>query len=117
MAAFPAHAVIQYDQALVKPIPLPNAARAYAYGPPSAGSRRDSAANINASATAPTVVSAIAIMLIGPIDANEYGRLKMPTPMMLPMMRAVACGSPRVRVASGIDNDRPVVTSLISALP
>src|SRR3954468_22510055 len=116
MAAFPAHAVIQYDQALVKPIPLPNAALAYAYGPPSAGSRRDSAANINASATAPTVVRAVATFLIGPIDANEYGRLKMPTPMMLPMMRAVACGSPRIRAASGVDTDRPVVASLISAL-
>src|SRR3954451_13200891 len=113
MAAFPAQAVIQYDQALVKPIPLPNAARAYAYGPPSAGSRRDSAANISASATAPTVVSAIATMLIGPIDANEYGRLKMPTPMMLPMINAVACGSPRVLFAAGFDIGGPVFVSAI----
>src|SRR4030095_10353867 len=39
MAALPAHAVIQYDQALKNPIRLPNAARAYAYGPPAAGVR------------------------------------------------------------------------------
>jgi hypothetical protein len=39
--ALPAHAVIQYDHALKKPTTLPNAAREYAYGPPSAGSRRD----------------------------------------------------------------------------
>ena len=71
MAAFPAHAVIQYDQALVKPSPFPNAARAYAYGPPSAGSRRDITANINARAMAPTVAIPIATRLIGPYDAME----------------------------------------------
>src|SRR5215469_11862461 len=52
IAALPAPAVIQYDQALVNPRPLPKAARAYAYGPPSAGSRRDSAANSSASTSA-----------------------------------------------------------------
>ncbi len=66
IAALPAHAVIQYDQAFANPSGLPNAARAYAYGPPSAGSRRDSAANSSASASAPTVVSAIEISVIGP---------------------------------------------------
>src|SRR5262245_25775107 len=49
MAALPAHAVIQYDQAFAKPSGLPNAVRAYAYGPPSAGSRRESEANMTAS--------------------------------------------------------------------
>src|SRR5689334_9795830 len=44
MAALPAHAVIQYDHAFANPRPLPYATRAYAYGPPSAGSRRDNAA-------------------------------------------------------------------------
>jgi hypothetical protein len=50
----------------MNPIGLPNPARAYAYGPPSAGSRRDSAANSIASASAPTVVSAIETSVIGP---------------------------------------------------
>src|SRR5271157_1440302 len=71
IAALPAHAVLQYDHALKKPIRLPNATRAYAYGPPSAGSRRDSDANIKASAMAPTVVSAIEARVIGPSAANE----------------------------------------------
>src|SRR6516225_4048862 len=95
IAALPAHAVIQYDHALKKPTTLPNAAREYAYGPPSAGSRRDSAANISASAIAPTVVSAIEISVIGPIEASEVGRLKIPTPMMLPMISATATGRPK----------------------
>jgi hypothetical protein len=58
--------VIQYDHAFANPSPLPNATRAYAYGPPSAGNRRDSAANSNASASAPTVMSAIDTSVIGP---------------------------------------------------
>ena len=66
IAAFPAHAVIQYDQALANPSRLPNATRAYAYGPPSAGSRRDSAANSSANASAPTVASPIETSVIGP---------------------------------------------------
>ena len=41
------------------------------------------------------MVSAIAAMLIGPIEASEYGRLKMPTPMMLPRISAVAWGRAR----------------------
>ena len=49
---------------------------------------------MNASARAPTVVSTIPQMLIGPYCAREAGRLKMPTPMMLPTINAVACGSP-----------------------
>src|SRR5215472_6672173 len=92
--ALPPHAVIQYDHALKKPTTLPNATREYAYGPPSAGSRRDSAANISASAIAPTVVSAIETSVIGPIEASEVGRLKIPTPMMLPMISAIATGRP-----------------------
>src|SRR3954447_17160951 len=66
IAALPAHAVIQYDHAFAKPRGLPNAAREYAYGPPSAGSRRDNAANITANASAPTVVRPIDTRLIGP---------------------------------------------------
>src|SRR6516164_8731922 len=62
--ALPAHELIQYDHALKKPTGLPNPTRAYAYGPPSAGSRRDSAANIRASAMAPTVVRAIETKVI-----------------------------------------------------
>src|SRR5215469_11347298 len=69
--ALPAHAVIQYDHALKNPTTLPNAAREYAYGPPSAGSRRDSAANIRASAMAPTVVSAIETSVIGPMATGS----------------------------------------------
>src|SRR6516162_1275316 len=84
IAALPAHAVSQYDQTFANPSRLPNAARAYAYGPPSAGSRRDSAANSSASTSAPTVVSAIDTNVIGPYTASEVGRLKMPTPMTLP---------------------------------
>src|SRR5215831_18005302 len=49
IAALPPHAVIQYDQAFANPSRFPNAARANAYGPPPAGSRRDSAANSSAS--------------------------------------------------------------------
>src|SRR5262245_6429848 len=66
MAAFPAHAVIQYDHAFMNPSGLPNATRAYAYGPPSAGRRRESAPNRTARASAPTVVSAIETSVIGP---------------------------------------------------
>src|SRR5664279_2717861 len=60
IAALPAQAVIQYDQAFANPNGLPNATRAYAYGPPSAGIRRDKPANRSASAKAPTVVRAMA---------------------------------------------------------
>src|SRR5215468_11078582 len=95
--ALPAQAVIQYDHALKKPTTLPNATREYAYGPPSAGSRRDRAANISASAIAPTVVSAIETSVIGPIPASDVGRLKIPTPMMLPMISATATGRPKPR--------------------
>src|SRR5215467_225727 len=66
IAALPPHAVIQYDQAFANPSRFPNAARANAYGPPPAGSRRDSAANSSASTSAPTVVRAIEIRVIGP---------------------------------------------------
>ena len=66
IAALPAHAVIQYDHAFAKPSALPNPTRAYAYGPPSAGTRRDNAANSSARASAPTVVSAIETSVIGP---------------------------------------------------
>src|SRR5215831_7438669 len=93
--ALPAHALIQYDHALKKPSRLPNATRAYAYGPPSAGSRRASAANIRASTMAPIVVSPIETRVIGPIEASDVGRLKIPTPMMLPMISAIATGSPK----------------------
>ena len=95
IAALPAQAVIQYDHAFANPNGLPNAARAYAYGPPSAGIRRDKPANRSASARAPTVVSAIDTSLIGPKPASELGRLKIPTPMMLPMISATACGRPK----------------------
>ena len=66
MAALPAHAGIQYSQALENPMRFPKAARAYAYGPPSAGIRRDSEAKSIARHSAPTVVSAMATRLIGP---------------------------------------------------
>src|SRR5262249_41321910 len=95
MAAFPAHAVIQYDHAFMNPSGLPNATRAYAYGPPSAGRRRESAPNRTARASAPTVVSAIETSVIGPYGASEVGRLKTPTPMIEPMIRAIAAGSPK----------------------
>src|SRR5262245_31298367 len=101
MAALPAHAVIQYDQALKNPIRLPYAARAYAYGPPSAGSRLDNDANRSASAKAPTVTRIIDNSVIGPYADSEPGRLKIPTPMMLPTISAVACGNPSLPVDSG----------------
>src|SRR5215831_5610776 len=59
IAAFPAQAVIQYDHAFANPSGLPKAARAYAYGPPSAGRRRERAPKRTASTSAPTVVRAI----------------------------------------------------------
>src|SRR6516162_3852995 len=65
MAAFPAQAVIQYDQALRNPTLFPKATRAYAYGPPSAGRRRDSEAKSIASTSAPMVVRAMEISVIG----------------------------------------------------
>src|SRR4029450_7349116 len=77
----------------------------------SAGTRADSAANINASATAPTVVSAMAMMLIGPIEASEYGRVKMPTPMMLPRISAVAWGNPSLGPVSAVDCAAPGLIS------
>ena len=88
--------MIQYSHAFENPARLPNADLAYAYGPPSAGSRRDNEANNTANASAPTVVSAMANRLIGPYAASEPGRLKIPTPMMLPTINAVACVSPRL---------------------
>src|SRR5512133_651332 len=66
IAALPAQALIQYDHAFAKPQLLPNATRAYAYGPPGAGMRRVSEANSSASAMAPRVVSAIETRVIGP---------------------------------------------------
>ena len=54
----------------------------------------DSAANSSASASAPTVVSAIDTRVIGPYAASEVGRLKMPTPMMLPTISAIAAVRP-----------------------
>src|SRR6516164_2287993 len=114
IAALPAHAVIQYDHAFANPSPLPNATRAYAYGPPSAGNRRDNAANSIASASAPTVVSAIEISVIGPYDAREVGRLKMPTPMMLPMIRAIAWGRPNFGPAAPVVFCSDPVTSTLS---
>src|SRR6516165_1293750 len=100
IAALPPQAVIQYDQAFANPSRLPNAARAYAYGPPPAGSRRDSAANSSASTSAPTVVSAIEIRVIGPYTDSEVGRLKMPTPMTLPTISAIAVVRPNCCVGS-----------------
>src|SRR6478736_1080330 len=94
MAAFPAQAVIQYDHAFMKPSGFPNPARAYAYGPPSAGRRRASAPKRIASTSAPTVVSAMETSVIGPYGASDVGRLKMPTPMIDPMIRAIAAGRP-----------------------
>src|SRR5215831_16368148 len=44
---------------------------------------------------APIVVSPIETKLIGPMPANEVGRLKIPTPMMLPMISAIATGRPK----------------------
>src|SRR6516165_8519672 len=114
IAAFPAHAVIQYDHAFANPSRLPNATRAYAYGPPSAGNRRDSAANSNASASAPTVVSTIEISVIGPYEASEVGRLKMPTPMMLPMISAIACGRPNFGPSAPVVVCSDPVTSTLS---
>ena len=49
-----------------EPEAIAKATRAYAYGPPSAGRRRDRAANSSASTSAPTVVSAIETKVIGP---------------------------------------------------
>ena len=57
---------------------------------------------MNARATAPTVASAIATRLIGPYDAIAYGRLKIPTPMMLPMTRLVDWGRLRREVLAGV---------------
>src|SRR5215469_15319093 len=114
IAAFPAHAVIQYDHAFANPSLLPNATRAYAYGPPSAGNLRDSAANSIASASAPTVVSAIEISVIGPYVAREVGRLKMPTPMMLPMISAIACGRPNFGPSAPVVVCSDPVTSTLS---
>ena len=37
---------------------------------------------------------------MGPYEASEVGRLKMPTPMMLPMIKAMAVVRPKLRPAS-----------------
>src|SRR6476620_9220625 len=66
IAALPAHAVIQYDQAFANPSRLPNATRAYAYGPPSVSSRGDRAANSSASTSALMVMMTIETKVIGP---------------------------------------------------
>src|SRR5262245_13377782 len=58
--------------------------------------RVDIETNIKARASAPTVVMAMASKLMGPYAASEVGRLKIPTPMMLPTISAVACESPSV---------------------
>jgi hypothetical protein len=82
--------VIQYDQAFANPSLFPNATRAYAYGPPSAGIRPDNDANNVARARAPIVVKPIDTSVIGPYGASDAGRLKIPTPTMLPTTRDVA---------------------------
>jgi hypothetical protein len=38
---------------------------------------------------------------MGPYEANELGRLKIPTPMMLPMIRATAWMGPK-RLSGGL---------------
>src|SRR5690242_11699039 len=57
--------------------------------------RRASEANRKANVSAPTVVSPSDTRLIGPYTDSEVGRLKMPTPMMLPTISAVAVPSPK----------------------
>ncbi len=59
---------------------------------------------------------------MGPSDANDVGKLKMPTPMMLPMMSAIATLRPKrwsgvavavselVAVLTGAPAPRPGVT-------
>ncbi len=101
IAALPAQAVIQYDHAFGNPSLLPNATRAYAYGPPSAGILRDNDANSLAKASAPIVVNPIETSVIGPYGASDDGRLKIPTPTMLPTTNAVA--PTRVRRSAGLE--------------
>jgi hypothetical protein len=79
---------------LRKPPNSPNASRAYTYGPPEPGTRRDSAPNVSANATAPIVTSTKATRLIGPYGANAVGSANTPIPITDPRTRAVAVGSP-----------------------
>src|SRR4051794_443045 len=95
MAALPAQAVIQYDHAFANRSLLPNAPRAQAYGPPSAGMRRANDANSLARSRAPIVVRPSETSVIGPYGASDDGRLKIPTPTMLPTTSAVAPVRPR----------------------
>jgi hypothetical protein len=49
------------------------------------------------------VVSAIETSVIGPYPASEVGRLKIPTPIMLPTISAIAAVSPNCGVPFPLD--------------
>ena len=51
-------------------------------------------------------MSAIETSVIGPIPASEVGRLKIPTPMMLPMISATATGRPKPPPAAALPRPR-----------
>src|SRR6476659_5183534 len=97
MAAFPVHPAIQEPQAIWKPVKSPNALRLYAYGPPVAGTRRLSDANVNASSSEPADVKIQPIMLMPPYAANDAGNKNTPDPIMLPTTSAVALPRPMAR--------------------
>src|SRR3974390_1054006 len=63
--------------------------------------RRANDANSLAKASAPIVVNPIETSVIGPYGASDEGRLKIPTPTMLPTTSAVAPTS--VRRSSGLE--------------
>ena len=95
MPALPAHRADPVRPRVEEADPVAERDPGVGVRPPSAGSRRDSAANIRASTMAPIVVSPIEARVIGPIAASEVGRSKIPTPMTLPMTSAIATGSPK----------------------
>src|SRR6478752_1952048 len=101
MAALPAHAAIQYPQAVQNPAKSPNARRAYAYGPPVSGYARPRFANTSASRIAPAPVNTHASNEIGPVDASDAGSPKTPDPTMFPITSAVAIHSPSDRLSFG----------------
>ena len=70
--------------------------------------------------SAPIVVSPIDTRLIGPYDDSDVGRLKIPTPMMLPMISAMAVPRPKrgpVSVAVAVSAEDALVGVVLTCSP
>ena len=94
MAALPTQIEIQYPQATMKAARGPNAACAYAYGPPALGYAWLKVENTTASNMAPAAVNNHASRLLMPKGASAAGSRNTPDPIELPTTSAVHIQNP-----------------------